>query len=171
MKLADKQVPNTIVTTKEITSDNKENISACETEELTLPALAGKVAKFLANTTMVNQKAQATELYKFLSKENQDLSKLNADNRALAALLCLPNSGLTKVVYSIGYGCSEIDRSKDIDGKLLALTSEGGDNFGYPQPLVLNKAIATDKAILSPPNNIFAEKEAADDTWPMFQAS
>eukprot|EP00957_Ditylum_brightwellii_P072661 5521684-Ditylum_brightwellii.AAC.1 len=112
------------------------------------------------------------ELYKILSKKNQILSKFNADNCDLiAALLCPPSSGLTKVIYDIGYGCSGIGGSEEINGKLIALMGEGGENFGSPQPLVLNKTMVTIKAILFPPKNTFAEKEAADDTWPMFQAS
>eukprot|EP00957_Ditylum_brightwellii_P081146 6173097-Ditylum_brightwellii.AAC.1 len=48
---------------------------------------------------------------------------------------------------------------------------EGGDDLDYPQPLVLNKAMAMAKDILCPNTTIFSWKEAADKSWPMFQAS
>eukprot|EP00957_Ditylum_brightwellii_P198947 15164318-Ditylum_brightwellii.AAC.1 len=59
----------------------------------------------------------------------------------------------------------------ETDGKLLALTGEGGGDFGPPQVLVLNQDMTTKKQVICPNKNVFKEKEAADDTWPVFQAS
>eukprot|EP00957_Ditylum_brightwellii_P024651 1862965-Ditylum_brightwellii.AAC.1 len=78
----------------------------------------------------MDQKIQAKELYEFLSKTNQNLSKLNAKKQALTSLLCIPSSGLIKVIYNIGHGCSGISGSEEIDGKLLTLTDKGEDEFG-----------------------------------------
>eukprot|EP00957_Ditylum_brightwellii_P051119 3875619-Ditylum_brightwellii.AAC.1 len=125
--MADKQAPNMTAPTKENPSDTEENnASEHETEEPTLPAQSGKVTRFLATTTMVDQKAQATELYKFLTKTTRNLSKLNMDNHAFTVFFCLANSGLIKVIYSIGYGCSGIGNSDDTDDMLLVLPGEGG---------------------------------------------
>eukprot|EP00957_Ditylum_brightwellii_P031835 2413644-Ditylum_brightwellii.AAC.1 len=73
-------------------------------------------------------------------------------------------------MYSIGYGYSGVGITKEINGKLLALTGEGGDDYVLPQPLVLPASMAEIKEIICPQDDTFAEKEAADDTWPMFQA-
>eukprot|EP00957_Ditylum_brightwellii_P004384 332164-Ditylum_brightwellii.AAC.1 len=146
-------------------------MSDLEEEQTTLLAPAGKVAKFLASMPIAEQKDLARKFYKFFVQTDPNLSKLNADNHALTALMCLPNSGLIKVMYGIGYGCSGVGVTKEIDGKLLALPGEGGDEFGLPQPLVLPASIVTVKDSISPQDAVFAEKEVADDTWPMFQAS
>eukprot|EP00957_Ditylum_brightwellii_P083906 6376697-Ditylum_brightwellii.AAC.1 len=109
--MADKQAPSVTAPTKENPSDNKENnASEHKAEDPMLPAPTGKVLRFLATTTMVDQKVQAKELYEFLTKTTQNLSRLNADNCALTALLCLPISDLIKVIYGISYGCSGIDK-------------------------------------------------------------
>eukprot|EP00957_Ditylum_brightwellii_P149116 11354593-Ditylum_brightwellii.AAC.1 len=67
--MADKQAPSMTAPTKENPSDTKENSAfEHEAEEPMLPTPTGKVARLLATITMVDQKAHATELYKFLTK-------------------------------------------------------------------------------------------------------
>eukprot|EP00957_Ditylum_brightwellii_P167135 12723155-Ditylum_brightwellii.AAC.1 len=48
---------------------------------------------------------------------------------------------------------------------------KGGDDFGCPQSLVLNTAMATAKDILCPITMLFSGKEVAGNSWPMFQTS
>eukprot|EP00957_Ditylum_brightwellii_P167785 12772663-Ditylum_brightwellii.AAC.1 len=169
--MENKQETNATAPIKEPTSDKEENPTDHNSEEPTPSAPAGKVVKFLASTSMVDQKTQATELYKCLSNANQNLSNSNADKQVLTALLYLPNSGLIKVTYGIGYDCSGIGGSKEVDGNQLALRSKGGDKLGIPQPLVLIDTMARAKEIICSSENTFTEKGAADDCWPMFQAS
>eukprot|EP00957_Ditylum_brightwellii_P123778 9435742-Ditylum_brightwellii.AAC.1 len=70
-------------------------------DQTILPALAGKVAKFLAYMPINEQKESANKFYKFFSQANPNLPKLSTDNYALTALMFLPNSSLIKVIYCI----------------------------------------------------------------------
>eukprot|EP00957_Ditylum_brightwellii_P018963 1426819-Ditylum_brightwellii.AAC.1 len=115
--MTEEQETTATVPNKVHTSDLEGNMLDPKEDQTILPAPVGKVTKFLASTPITKQKDLAKKFYEFLSQASPNLSKLNAGNHTLTALMCLPNSGLIKVVYSIGNGCSGVGITKEIDGK------------------------------------------------------
>ena len=77
------------------------------------------MAKRFAETSVTQQKKDATDLLQFLQEQDPDLAKLNVDSKDIAALVNIPDSDLVRVVYGFGHGTCGIGSTSPIDGKIL----------------------------------------------------
>lgn len=134
-----------------------------------LPAARGEVAKKFATIPIPEQKQYATELFTFLNEDAPALSTLNSEERLMTVLINLPHSDKVRLIYGLGYGVSGIGQSAPTDGKILALTGEGDQEYGPPQPITLPASTITSIDVKAPTETQLKTKLA--DTWPFFIGS
>lgn len=107
-----------------------------------LPAARGAVATAMAaQGPPATQRANADALYQFLLDPQNDLRDLNGDDTLFTALIAIPASCKVKVIYGMGFGTAGIGQASPIQGKLLALYSEGGGILGPAQAIVLDRTL------------------------------
>eukprot|EP00957_Ditylum_brightwellii_P106463 8121643-Ditylum_brightwellii.AAC.3 len=158
-------------TVEETQLSESEVFQTDEENTANLPAPKGLVAKQMNTVKTNKQKEQVAQVFEFQQDSNPNFVRLNVSKNPTVALVCLSNSGKIKVLYGLGYGYSGIGGTVETDGKMLALTGEGGSKLGPLHPLVLESTITTTCNTICPQALVFKEKVSASTTWPMFQTS
>jgi hypothetical protein len=136
----------------------------------TLPGPVGNIAGTLSGLDIAVHRQRAVDLYQFLVRENKDLLELNMDSQCRTIIIGLPSSSKVRVLHSAGCGSSGIGAISQIDGKLLFLTGDGGNDIGTPVPMVLpSEAVEQHEAITMSPEQFVTNltDKGQNFTWPL----
>ena len=102
-----------------------------------LPTPTGNVAQALQTVGYTTLRAQALQLFAFLTSPDPAWLKLNEGSVPYVALVNIPKSNKVKVIFCPGFGSSPLGSpSSPTDGKLLCMHGDGSPEWGPPQPLV-----------------------------------
>eukprot|EP00957_Ditylum_brightwellii_P055916 4237195-Ditylum_brightwellii.AAC.3 len=147
------------VTPKELTNkESNKNEGLDDHKEspmIVLPTPKDLVEKYMHKVQLQVQRDQAHQVYDFLTSKNPDFARLNASTNTTVVLVCLPQSGKVKVLYRLGFRFSGIGETTATDGKLVALTGEGGGVLGLLHPMVLESTLGTTTQKICPQESSF----------------
>ena len=106
--------------------------------EGTLPVATNNVTNIITTTMDVaSQRQRSVDFFTFLSANNPQLLQLNEGAVSHTALINIPRSSKVKVAFGISIGASPIGETSPLDGTVLCLSGDGGEDLGHPPPLVL----------------------------------
>ena len=115
----------------------------------TLPGPVGQVANQLINDDVATHRQRAIDLFDFFQNPDKNLLDLNSDATPRTCIIGIPSSSMVRVLHTVGTGASGIGSASPIDGQLLFLTGDGGNDLGTPVPLVLPPTILEKKDMIS----------------------
>ena len=108
-----------------------------------LPAAQGNVPAEFHKETMDEQRENTNSFFTFITLPNINPAALNeADNPLVTFLIQIPKSAKVRVAYLPGFGSGGFgNATRDLDGKILALTQDGGKDLGTPHPVILPRDV------------------------------
>jgi hypothetical protein len=140
----------------------------------TLPGPTGQVATQLHAEDIAVHRQRVADLFTFFKNQNKNLLDLNSDNQPRTCIIGLPSLSKVCVLHTIGAGASRIGSVSPIDGQLLFLTGDGGNDIGTPVPLVLPPSILDSNDTicmeLEQFKNLMMDQEG-NFTWPLQRCS
>jgi hypothetical protein len=140
----------------------------------TLPGPTGQVAMQLHAEEIAVHRQRAADLFTFFQDPTKNLLDLNSDSQPRTCIIGLPSSSKVRVLHTIGAGASGIGSVSPIDGQLLFLTGDGGNDIGTPVPLVLPPTILESNETicmeLEQFKTLMTDQEGAF-TWPLQRRS
>jgi hypothetical protein len=135
-----------------------------------LPGPIGNVATALSTASIAEQKTAATEFFEYLQNPTRELLQLNMDNKPHVFILGIQGTSNIRMCHSLGMGASAIGITAPTDGKLLALTGDGGQDIGASAPLVLPTLMVEKEDIIAMSHEYFVSKLAEKGetyAWPL----
>lgn len=135
-----------------------------------LPAPVGNIATILHEVTIAAQKTAASDFFEYLQSQNRELLQLNMDNKPRVFIFGIQGSSKVRVCHSIGMGASAIGTTSPTDGKILALTGDGGQDIGASSPLVLPTTMVEQQDVIAMSHDYFVnrlEEKGEHYSWPL----
>jgi hypothetical protein len=135
-----------------------------------LPGPTGNIAITLSNTTVADQKQEALEFFNYLRTPAKELLHLNLDNKPRVFIFGIRGSSKVRMCHAVGMGASAIGITSPIDGKLLALAGDGGQDIGAPTPIVLPTSMVEMQNIIAMSHDYFVtrlDEKGENYTWPL----
>jgi hypothetical protein len=135
-----------------------------------LPGPVGNIAVLLSRMDIVAHCQRAVDLYQFLVRKDKDLLKLKMDSHCKTVVIGLPLSSKVRVLHSAGCGSSSIGAISQIDGKLLFLSGDRGNDIGIPVPMVLPTEILEQNDTIAMSHEQFVNNltdKRQNFTWPL----